>query len=403
MPTKLLQICARATTFPDLENILVQCCSSITDWDALLAEAEQQGVAPLLHWHLQSYTEACPARIRMALRLLYLRHLHTNTVNAEVLKETIELFSNAGIEVLVLKGAALCHTIYPDIGLRPMRDIDILIRKEQARQAQDLLLRQGFIESSAPRPEGHFHLPSLHKKVQDIRICIELHTGLFPDCPPFYAQVDFDELLARARSFSIEDTAALCMGDEDMLWHVFEHGFHMPLTYEPYKLISVADIVTLVEKQLHTLDWQRIQHAYPRIMAALPLFNHLTPWQKEVGEHLSWNLGKPIKDAGAPFVGWPHQRMADQRRLSSLAILKRTFNPPDWWTQLYYGADGWWERLKCRLFHHPAHILWWVRLYSSYIQPKSGETQTGKGRTVKTGRSISGLFAAMRKLLRRVN
>jgi hypothetical protein len=44
----------------------------------------------------------------------------------------------------VLKGAALAHLVYPEPLLRPMRDIDILVRAEEVYRGYALLPQIGF-------------------------------------------------------------------------------------------------------------------------------------------------------------------------------------------------------------------------------------------------------------------
>ncbi len=367
----------RATTFPELREKLLNCCVEVHDWDGLLLDAEQQGLGPLLHWHLHHLGVSCPDQFRRSARLLFLRHHHVNTIYTQVLREALELLHNAGIDALVLKGAGLCHTIYPEIGLRPMRDIDLLVRKEQSRQAQDIFISMGFTESRAPRPVDHFHLPSLHKKVQGISVCFELHHGLFPNCPPYYRQIDFDILLHRAMKIDLDGLEAYCLGNEDMLWHIFEHGLHMPLTYEPYKLITVADLVTLVETKHEEIDWERLRAACPTILAALPLLHHLTPWQKQVLDKFSWKTQPVPAGVGEPFHGWPHLRLSEQKDKEFFAILRNTFLPPEWWVRVYYGVGGIWGLFICRWVSHPRHIFWWMRLYASFL-----DTEQAPGRKI---------------------
>ena len=40
-------------------------------------------------------------------------------------------FAEAGIEVMPLKGAALQGTVYPQAGMRPMTDVDLLVRQPE--------------------------------------------------------------------------------------------------------------------------------------------------------------------------------------------------------------------------------------------------------------------------------
>lgn len=371
MTHSLLHLCARATTFPQLQERIVASCATVTDWDALLSIAEQQGLAPLLHWHFADLDLPLPAPCKRSLHLLVLRHRRVNATLMTCLKEVLALLADKGIQVLVLKGAALCHSLYPEVGLRPMRDIDLLIDSKEIQHAQDLLKRAGFVESTAPRPADHFHLPSLHQMIDGISVCIELHHALFPQCPPTYRQTDFAGLASRAQVFDLAGTVAYQLANEDMLWHIFEHGLHMPLTYEPYKLIAVADIVTMVEQKLNEIDWQEVARRDPHVLAALPLLHYLTPWQDKVTAKFAWPKRPPPARVGEAFQGWPHLRLAEQHDKSWLTIIANTFLPPEWWTRMYYGISNNWQWQICRWWHHPRHIYWWACLYASLI-PKEG-------------------------------
>ncbi len=367
----LLHTCARATSFPALTEVLRARAAQVTDWTALVAEAESQALAPLVFHHLDAFADLCPAEARRSLRLLYLRHRHRNTILGQTLAEALGVLHGASINVLILKGAALCQTIYGDHGLRPMRDIDLLVSKEQGERAQEVLIGLGFTESSAPRPLDHFHLPSLHKSVEGIAVCIELHTDLFPHCPPYYRHADFDELAEQSLTLHIGDQQAACLGHTDMLWHLFEHGLHMPLTYEPFKLLAVADIITLVESKHAVIDWQRLDQENPHIRRALPNLHFISPWQDHLHVLVGHRRGIPPKAVGQPFTGWPHLRLSEQRQRGLVAILKETFLPPEWWCRIYYGFSQRTAYLRCIAGRHPRHIWWWIKLYSSYLLAES--------------------------------
>src|SRR5438046_343051 len=55
----------------------------------------------------------------------------------------LEVLAEAGIETMVLKGAALAPGYYGDIAARVMLDVDILVRAERAREANDALCSAG--------------------------------------------------------------------------------------------------------------------------------------------------------------------------------------------------------------------------------------------------------------------
>ena len=58
-----------------------------------------------------------------------------------------------GIETMLLKGAALLILFYKDAGLRPMTDVDLLVRRDQANRAIQLLTSLGW-KSKYSSPEA---------------------------------------------------------------------------------------------------------------------------------------------------------------------------------------------------------------------------------------------------------
>lgn len=280
-----------------------------------------------------------------------------------VLRQVITILKSDGIDVIVLKGAALCNTLYPDPGLRPMRDMDILIEKKDVERAQLLMVTNGFTASTEPIPPDHFHLPGLYQTVDNVAVCIELHQALFPSCPPYYKIMEFKDLQRSSVCFDLNGARLYSLGHVDMLWHLYKHGFCMPLTYEQYRLITVADMVGMVENKFDEIDWSLIESDYPELLNVLPLLHYLTPWQDHVKTKLSLKIERPPSDVGMRFRGWPQVRLSGQRSQKLLKFLYDTVFPPQWWFRIYYKTTGWWSWYYSRLIKHPLHILWWVRLY----------------------------------------
>ncbi len=69
---------------------------------------------------------------------IYRYHWAKNQNLFSGIRPILKLLNEAGIPVLLLKGAALTLSHYHDFGLRPMQDFDILVPKEKALQAIDL-------------------------------------------------------------------------------------------------------------------------------------------------------------------------------------------------------------------------------------------------------------------------
>ncbi len=399
---QILNLCARVRQHPVQHHNLVTACATFSKWDELLlSKAEEQGMGPLLHRHLASLEETLPDSFLRGLRFLSLRHRQANTLLVQCLRHMLELLEEEGMPSLVLKGAALCRTLYPDPGLRPMRDIDLLLAKEDVQSAHAFLQKKGFRASTAAIPKDHFHLPPLYHSVDGLQVCVELHHDLFPNCPPYYQPLPFAELYPDALSFDIDGVKAYTLATEEMLWHLYQHGFHAPLTYESYKLISVADIVSLVEEKFEEIDWVKIKSVYPQLFKALPLFHYITPWNDEVLKIIPCNKRAIPSEVGERFTGWPHFRLSEQREKGLMEILHHTFFPGQWWMLMYYSPENQLSYIWSRLVRHPMHIFWWIKLYwNIYIKENSlpaGDNQkTINNRVANVKRLAVGMYRKFR-------
>lgn len=368
----ILSLCARIEGHPTQRVLLERACESFSEWDTLLLVTEAHGMAPLLHKHLLLYQEFVPDNFFRGLRFLCLRHRQANLLLMDCLHQLLSLLEENGIPSLILKGAALCHTVYPEPEMRPMRDLDILLTKEDAAFAHRLLQKHGFVYSAEKSPQGYYHLPALLTTIGGMQICVELHHGLFPDDPPYYQQLTYADLYKKALPFTVGGITAFCPGPEDMLYHLYQHGFHAPLTFEPYKLISLADIVNLVEQKTETIDWGIMKNMYPQVLQALPLFHHLTPWSDAALQKVPFQVQKRPEHTGKPYAGWPRNTFSGKSRRKRLLLLCETIYPGKWWLMLYYNTNSILSVIFCRAIQHPLHLLRWIKVYARMYRKKKG-------------------------------
>lgn len=68
-----------------------------------------------------------------------------NLVNLAAIDSVVSMFDDAGIEFVVLKGVALLLSVFDNLSLRPIADLDLVVRPEQHRRAIDLLGAAGWI------------------------------------------------------------------------------------------------------------------------------------------------------------------------------------------------------------------------------------------------------------------
>jgi len=327
-------------------------------------------MAPLLYAHLQAVDAPVPEPVHLALKGLYLRHQRATSIYDQVLCEILQAFAGAGIEALVLKGAALAHLVYPQPGLRPRRDLDILVRQEEAVHAYQLLGAAGF--QIAPTllhglSRYHQHCAEATRKVDQLSISVELHLNLFFRFKPYgLPSGTYDDLVARAMSFDLDGITAYTLGREEMLWHLYHHGFSVPLRLAMGRLLGAADIVSLVEKWLAVIDWERVRRCYPQLFNALPMFHFLTPWSEAVLDRLQLPVARVPGGVGEVYEGYPRQWFREHVRRGLRRSLRETFWPSEWWVRMYYGLPAT-TPVGVGRARHAAHILWDLAIYATSL------------------------------------
>lgn len=366
-----LALCARARSNEAHRRRLIEAAGQVADWESLPALAEEQGIGPLVYAHIQAAGVDVPLAVKPVLQGLYLRHRRAGGIRARVLAEILLACQAENIPVLVLKGAVLAHLVYPQPGLRPMRDLDLLVRPSDLGRTRQTLLQLGFVEPDEHLLDDHHHLTSLRRTTDGLLVSVEVHHTLLS-----YSRrgepAQFDDLIGAALSFDLAawtgstgSVIVQTLSREDMLWHVYRHGFGAPLPYEPFRLVWVADLVSLVEAWVDEMDWALVRRRYRQVWNALPMFHFLTPWSNDVLDQLSLNVKGIPGGVGEPFQGWPQFSRAAQREKGLWGTLRDTFFPSEWWVYLHYGAGGAASRLWCRWGKHPLHILSWVWRYVS--------------------------------------
>ncbi|HEX8098449.1 MAG TPA: nucleotidyltransferase family protein, partial [Pyrinomonadaceae bacterium] len=95
------------------------------------------GTAALCWWAVRS-SELCEEAEALALKQAYRLYTLRSAVSESHIKKAISLLRSEGIEPLLLKGWANAR-LYPETGLRPYSDIDLLVRPEHHELALRLM------------------------------------------------------------------------------------------------------------------------------------------------------------------------------------------------------------------------------------------------------------------------
>lgn len=196
------------------------------DWEYLLDTAERHGLLPLLAHHAATGFIAPPASVRERLRGAAALHLAENLRLLAMLRDLLGRFRERGIPVLAFKGPALAVQAYGNVGLRPISDLDVVIRPADAARAHPAMLDAGFEPELALSARGEAALTAWeHHRgyvAADGRTLVELHWR--------FAQLRFglrlgaEEVIGRAASLPLAGTDVPVPSPEDQVLLLCVHG-----------------------------------------------------------------------------------------------------------------------------------------------------------------------------------
>jgi hypothetical protein len=226
------------------------------DWDAVRALAERERVAPLVHSVAADWS-VLPPPVATDLRRMYLGNLARNLRVLWELRAALDVLAAAGIDALVLKGAALAQDVYVNEGLRPMGDLDLLVRERDVPAAVAVLETHGYARAhdeptsgSALAFENELALWPPRGGVAPI----EVHWSLF-DSPHYQATLPMAWFWSAAVTIPVADTTALALAPEALLLHLCGHlvlhhgqGADLPLLW-------LHDVAEVIHRHAGALDW----------------------------------------------------------------------------------------------------------------------------------------------------
>jgi hypothetical protein len=241
------------------------------DWEAARWAIQVHGIAPLLDRAATSGPDAHVLHPRLRGYLADQRRLSAARV-ARLLGELDEMLAAlhaAGVAAMPLKGGLLATRYYSEPGLRPMNDLDLLVRPEDELRAMVALaelgyrpLARGWKHLALARPDGTGPTVAFDGEHPDNPRSLDLHTRLAEQ----FWNIRYD-LTDRAWSDSscgeLLSQPAQLMRPELLLHHLAIHT-SCDMIARRVRLLHLHDIA-LVASEVDTAGWEAmLAHARSR-------------------------------------------------------------------------------------------------------------------------------------------
>jgi len=180
----LLNLC-RLSFKDEQKSKIAGLVKGISDWDHFVWLSNEHGIIAITFHNLEQLglLPRIPENAHSTLKSLYLKSLARNTFLVNKFIELKKSLAGIGINPVILKGMALEPSIYGNIGLRQMNDIDIYIGdKNDCLRSWKHLVNSGYKPKSFKSALYNKILVDYGKHMPDLNkdgISLDLHFRLF--------------------------------------------------------------------------------------------------------------------------------------------------------------------------------------------------------------------------------
>lgn len=230
------------------------------DWPMVLEVARGQGISAILYRNLKRVDDGgkVPEVYFKDLQMSYFRTAIYNIQLREAAGEVLKALESRGIKVIVLKGLALSETVYKNVAVRPMSDVDLLVHKQDIGAVSEIFFRSGYVYNFKDKLFGNAlsteEILSFTRSGNAINFqsdkghTFDVHWELTSLQDRF--KIDLEEIWANSVPGKIAGIDVLLMSPTDQLLYLCinaARNLYFPLTC----LCDITAVIKLYERQIN--------------------------------------------------------------------------------------------------------------------------------------------------------
>jgi putative nucleotidyltransferase-like protein len=328
---QLILSCAKTQlTSTDVQRIHQALEHPRLSWEGVTQRACAHGIAPLLYHTMQHMGVTGmlpPAALEVLQRVSYATAVN-HTLFSQALQRVLRALQDRGIAVIILKGAALAETVYPCPGVRPRRDVDLLVRAEALSQVEDTLGALGYHFTGGTHPPAwwraeHYHWTFRQAQLPPFDVPLEVHWHLERPSQPF--AIDLEGLWQRAIPATIAGVDTRILAPEDSLIHLCLHACHhagAPMQERRFnlRLLSFCDLAEITRHYSPSVDWSALARRAQQWGVTPYVYLPLQLARDFVGAAVPESVLAALEPKGfeARLLGWARDELLEDPGTSSL-------------------------------------------------------------------------------------
>lgn len=256
-------------------------------FDELAKRAHEEGLSALLYYSIKNtgLSDSLPPEFVSGLARHYYNNASFNLFAQEKLNEVLAAFETAGIDTIVLKGLSLMDTVYPNIAVRPITDIDLLIEESDFPRAKNKLNELGYACEEYCREDFY-----------NGEIAIDIHSSILNSVRVKSrhktCEIDNAELWRDSGSIALSGRKVRVLSPEDQLISLCLHLFYH---HGLKRLIWFVDICALLNAYENVFDWARFLDKCRRFRVKSPVYYCLIAAEIKIGIRVPREILEKLK------------------------------------------------------------------------------------------------------------
>jgi hypothetical protein len=228
---------------------------TMEQWHGIVRLSKQHGVESILYRQLNTpgWKGRLPPETWQTLRTDYMHEASQYILLFHELGKILSALHQADIPVIPLKGAFLAEQIYSNIALRPMVDLDLLVRQADLWKVNGILTRMGYVRLYLGEAgDAGIHVTFEHAQ---LGYHVEIHWNLIQEALGLH--VDIQEVWKRTQPATVAGVEVAAMPPEDLILHLCMHASDHIFEMGLRAVYDITETLRHYQKELNWVDMQK--------------------------------------------------------------------------------------------------------------------------------------------------
>ena len=368
---EFLLYCSRISIDDEIKEKLKTMSESGLDWPRLISKASRHGVAQFLYLHLSKLDEiwsVIPEKLKDKLKQYYYKIQARNWLLQQELNKVISLLNQSSVQVIVLKGASLLESVYKNIALRPMSDVDLLVERKNLSRAKSILQDMGYHK---PNFLDHESLEKFGGEIHLYReggVFLDIHASLYQyERFRNIFKIDLDgELWSKSRMLATREGEIRILNPTYLIMHLC---MHHAIAHSFVGLFRFCDLREAILAYQQDINWQDLVSKASKYKIKKIVYYNLVLMQdlfgpvvtEDILESLKSNKTQEIIISKREVLSLPDKEPRLKKTIYQLFLMDKFLDipqialkglfPSNEWLRYKYGIKKNVELIFYRLFH----------------------------------------------------